>query len=281
MNTRNLIYVPEGGPDAFLASSPSLPPSRAGSATGGGGALASPYGIAGTHANVSTSTFNAAVRVAAATNIGREASPSPLQRSALGIGHGLAGNGTTRSISVSSTKKSGPGSVRNLSRLSNEALVVPGQLLSPLGGGGIRSASDSTAAGDSDGPSAGKGKEREDKGEGRGSKDKDKEREKDKEANGKSATRAALKKFRSTPRLPLDKDMELVPSTLMFWSRAPTYGVMPNRTMRAHSVTLVDTTAWIFGGCHDSELAKDVYCFDIGMLFKRLPALRFPLTYWG
>lgn len=53
----------------------------------------------------------------------------------------------------------------------------------------------------------------------------------------------------------------------MYWSRAPVYGALPTRTMRAHSVNLVDTTAWVFGGCEDnytSKDMKDIYCFDIG-----------------
>lgn len=32
--------------------------------------------------------------------------------------------------------------------------------------------------------------------------------------------------------------------------------------MRAHSVTLVDTTAWLYGGCDDKDSSKDIYCFD-------------------
>ncbi|KIY51359.1 galactose oxidase [Fistulina hepatica ATCC 64428] len=49
----------------------------------------------------------------------------------------------------------------------------------------------------------------------------------------------------------------------MYWSRAPMWGHLPIRTMRAHSVTLVDSTAWMFGGCDDREsTSKEVYCFD-------------------
>ncbi|KAJ4472122.1 galactose oxidase [Lentinula aciculospora] len=49
----------------------------------------------------------------------------------------------------------------------------------------------------------------------------------------------------------------------MYWSRAPVYGVCPTRTMRGHTVTLVDSTAWVFGGCDDKETARDIYCFDV------------------
>jgi hypothetical protein len=37
--------------------------------------------------------------------------------------------------------------------------------------------------------------------------------------------------------------------------------------MRAHTVTLVDTTAWLFGGCDDKECSKDIFCFDTGTFF--------------
>ncbi|KAJ3892793.1 galactose oxidase [Lentinula edodes] len=49
----------------------------------------------------------------------------------------------------------------------------------------------------------------------------------------------------------------------MYWSRAPVYGACPTRTMRGHTVTLVDSTAWVFGGCDDKETARDIYCFDV------------------
>ncbi|KAF8970571.1 hypothetical protein BDZ97DRAFT_1914469 [Flammula alnicola] len=71
-----------------------------------------------------------------------------------------------------------------------------------------------------------------------------------------------VQKFRSSPRLPHDKDAEPAPSTIMYWSRAPVWGTIPMRTMRAHTVTLVDTTAWLFGGCDDKDSSIDIYCFD-------------------
>lgn len=42
------------------------------------------------------------------------------------------------------------------------------------------------------------------------------------------------------------------------------YGAIPNRTMRAHSVTVVDNVVWLFGGCDERESWKDVYCLDVG-----------------
>ncbi|KAF5361469.1 hypothetical protein D9758_006243 [Tetrapyrgos nigripes] len=70
-------------------------------------------------------------------------------------------------------------------------------------------------------------------------------------------------RIRTTPRLPHDKDAEPAPSTIMYWSRAPVFGTCPARTMRGHTVTLVDTTAWVFGGCDDKETSRDIYCFDV------------------
>jgi hypothetical protein len=52
---------------------------------------------------------------------------------------------------------------------------------------------------------------------------------------------------------------------------------MPPKFMRGHSVSLVDTTAWLFGGCDDKELKEHVrdmriiYCFDTGTIYVTLP----------
>ncbi|KAJ7584764.1 galactose oxidase [Mycena floridula] len=84
--------------------------------------------------------------------------------------------------------------------------------------------------------------------------------------DGKSSRIAStsLSRIRSTPRLPHDKEVEAAPATAMYWSRAPVYGAIPNRTMRGHSVTVVDSIAWVFGGCDDSkETSKEMYCFDV------------------
>ncbi|KAI0351665.1 galactose oxidase [Trametes cingulata] len=48
----------------------------------------------------------------------------------------------------------------------------------------------------------------------------------------------------------------------MHWSRAPVYGHMPPRGLRAHSVTLIDNMAWLFGGCDERSCWKDVFCFN-------------------
>ncbi|THV02672.1 galactose oxidase [Dendrothele bispora CBS 962.96] len=74
---------------------------------------------------------------------------------------------------------------------------------------------------------------------------------------------SSTQRIRVTPRLPHDKDAEPAASTIMYWSRAPVYGTCPTRTMRGHTVTLVDSTAWVFGGCDDKETSRDIYCFDV------------------
>ena len=62
-----------------------------------------------------------------------------------------------------------------------------------------------------------------------------------------SSSPIPVHKYLSNPSLPHDKDIRPVPSTIMYWSHAPVWGSIPTQTMRAHTVTLVDTTAWIFG----------------------------------
>ncbi|KAK1222890.1 hypothetical protein PQX77_014312 [Marasmius sp. AFHP31] len=69
-------------------------------------------------------------------------------------------------------------------------------------------------------------------------------------------------RFRVTPKLPHADEPEASP-TLMYWGRAPVWGLCPTRTMRGHTVTLVGDTAWVFGGCDDKDTAKDLYCFDV------------------
>ncbi|KAG2046333.1 hypothetical protein BDR06DRAFT_965204 [Suillus hirtellus] len=68
-------------------------------------------------------------------------------------------------------------------------------------------------------------------------------------------------RVRATPRLPHSDDPP-APATALYWSRAPIHGTLPMRAFRAHTVTLVDHVAWLFGGCDDKGCWKDVYCFD-------------------
>ncbi|KAJ7468667.1 hypothetical protein FB451DRAFT_1136843 [Mycena latifolia] len=75
-------------------------------------------------------------------------------------------------------------------------------------------------------------------------------------------TPGILQKVRSSPKLPHDTEVDAAPSTILYWSKAPVFGIIPTRTMRAHTVTMVDTTAWLFGGCDDKECSRDIFCFD-------------------
>ncbi|KAI0085582.1 galactose oxidase [Irpex rosettiformis] len=68
-------------------------------------------------------------------------------------------------------------------------------------------------------------------------------------------------KYRQHPHLPTG-NADPVPATLMYWSKAPVYGVLPIHGLRAHSATLVDGVTWIFGGCDEKGCWKDVWCFN-------------------
>ena len=84
--------------------------------------------------------------------------------------------------------------------------------------------------------------------------------------DGKTSSKGeSRQKIRNVPRLP-HSDLPHAPPTFMYWSKAPVYGQMPTRGMRAHSVTLVDHVAWLFGGCDDKGCWQDVYCFDTGTI---------------
>ncbi|KAF9234591.1 hypothetical protein BU15DRAFT_52453, partial [Melanogaster broomeanus] len=80
--------------------------------------------------------------------------------------------------------------------------------------------------------------------------------------DAKNSRGAREQRVRINPRLPHADDVPIAPATTMYWSRAPVHGVLPMRNMRAHTVTLVDPVAWLFGGCDDKGCWKDVYCFD-------------------
>ncbi|CCM00976.1 uncharacterized protein FIBRA_03024 [Fibroporia radiculosa] len=106
-----------------------------------------------------------------------------------------------------------------------------------------------------------KGKEKDKENEQDGDRDRERERTgkgpKAASTNGQPAQR-----IRNTPHLPHAKDAEVAPATLMYWSRAPVYGLLPPHGLRAHSVTMVDTTAWMFGGCDDKGCWRDIYHFN-------------------
>lgn len=85
-----------------------------------------------------------------------------------------------------------------------------------------------------------------------------------------------LHRYRSTPRLPHDKEMTPAPATGMYWSKAPVWGNLPSRSFRNHTATLVDTVVWIIGGNDDKEAARDIYCFDTGA-FIPCVSLEYPI----
>lgn len=70
-------------------------------------------------------------------------------------------------------------------------------------------------------------------------------------------------RIRTTPHLHNFQGENVSPA-LMHWSRAPVHGVMPGRGLRAHTTTVVNKTAWLFGGTDDSKCYNDVWCFDLG-----------------
>jgi len=77
-----------------------------------------------------------------------------------------------------------------------------------------------------------------------------------------AAIQSPRTRYRHTPHLP-HGPAENAPPTVMYWSKAPVWGHLPTRNMRAHTVTLVDSIAWVYGGCDDRTCWKDVWCFDV------------------
>ncbi|TBU39226.1 galactose oxidase [Dichomitus squalens] len=111
---------------------------------------------------------------------------------------------------------------------------------------------------------------KDEKQEGGTRRERERERERDREGGERGGERKGGRpgqpppthRIRNTPHLPHAKDVELTPATLMHWSRAPVYGAMPLHGSRAHSVTLIDSTAWMFGGCDERLCWRDVFCFN-------------------
>ncbi|THH03337.1 hypothetical protein EW145_g6334, partial [Phellinidium pouzarii] len=91
----------------------------------------------------------------------------------------------------------------------------------------------------------------------------DKDKDKDRDARAGDVDDEEHDGYRRAPRMHLH-DAEPAPPTLMYWSRAPVWGVLPTHKMRSHSATVVDnTTIWLFGGCDDKEFWRDVLCLDV------------------
>ncbi|KAF8496165.1 hypothetical protein F5888DRAFT_1794727 [Russula emetica] len=70
-------------------------------------------------------------------------------------------------------------------------------------------------------------------------------------------------RFRAIPHLPNLANVEPAPPPVMYWSKAPVWGTLPTHGFRAHTVTLADNVAWIFGGCDEKGCFKDMWCFNI------------------
>src|SRR6266702_5301269 len=75
-------------------------------------------------------------------------------------------------------------------------------------------------------------------------------------------------RLRVIPHLPNATSIEPSPPPVMYWSKAPVWGTLPSHGFRAHTVTLADNVAWIFGGCDDRGCFKDMWCFNIGTSSK-------------
>jgi len=71
-------------------------------------------------------------------------------------------------------------------------------------------------------------------------------------------------RFRTIPHLPNMVNVEPAPPPVMYWSKAPVWGTLPTHGFRAHTVTLADNVAWIFGGCDEKGCFKDMWCFNTG-----------------
>lgn len=95
--------------------------------------------------------------------------------------------------------------------------------------------------------------------------------------NKRVSSSAELKpKARAVPRLPHSDSVPPAPTTGMYWSRAPVFGDIPGRSMKAHSATVVDNVVWVFGGCDEKGCFRDVYCFDTGMCYLSGPIIQTP-----
>ncbi|CAD6570059.1 MAG: hypothetical protein CYPHOPRED_003727 [Cyphobasidiales sp. Tagirdzhanova-0007] len=69
------------------------------------------------------------------------------------------------------------------------------------------------------------------------------------------------------------------PFSLMnpFWHKAPVWGQLPTRPMRAHTATLIEgrdgAAIWVFGGCDQKNCFRDVWKLDLGKVWTK-PKLR-------
>jgi hypothetical protein len=59
-------------------------------------------------------------------------------------------------------------------------------------------------------------------------------------------------RFHAIPHLPSVRNVELVPPPVIYWSKAPVWGVLPTHGFRAHP----GNVAWIFGRCEDKGCSR-------------------------
>ncbi|PCH42996.1 galactose oxidase [Wolfiporia cocos MD-104 SS10] len=194
---------------------------------------------------------------------GRASPRSPYYHAALS-----GSTSTFKAASTSSLASGGSGSSR--------APAGPRSPSTPLARSAVRSPSDTST-----GTANGRGtparqrsgspttvKEKEKEGEKERERDREKPREREAHRNGRGVRGASAAnavhgpRTRNTPHLPHVKDAEPAPATVMYWSRAPVYGLLPQHGVRAHSATLVDSVAWLFGGCDERGCWRDIYLFN-------------------
>ncbi|KAF8300420.1 galactose oxidase [Clavulina sp. PMI_390] len=95
---------------------------------------------------------------------------------------------------------------------------------------------------------------------------------------------------RTQPHLHTFTAPEKTSAAYMHWSRAPVHGSMPNRAMRAHTMSLVEhdpaerevggvggggsRVAWLFGGTDEKKCYNDVWCLDLDTLLWTHPNMQ-------
>jgi len=72
-------------------------------------------------------------------------------------------------------------------------------------------------------------------------------------------------RFPTIPRLPNVVDVEPAPPPVMYSNKAPVWGRLSTHGLCAHTITLADNVAWIFGCCDDRGCFEDMWYFSTGM----------------
>ncbi|OSX56711.1 hypothetical protein POSPLADRAFT_1076559 [Postia placenta MAD-698-R-SB12] len=193
----------------------------------------------------STSTFKAATAATAATS-----SSSLSSASATSSSRGVAGPRSPSHLVRPSPSRS----TSEVRESVASAVTGSGRGTPAAGGSRTRSGSPATL----------KEKHREREGDRESVREKHRDRGKERSAKSSKSSGSTQSgpRMRTTPHLPHAKDVEVAPPTLMYWSPAPVFGLLPQHGMRAHSATLVDSVVWLFGGCDEKGCWKDVYLFN-------------------